>query len=113
MITLRHRCQTGLFDRGNAGCVADGRCHLLRRGQSRSVSLEGCVDRSRRFVCYSERDDGGQSPSENDLTRLEISEPELERGAEQAAATVVASTVFGGIVWAVLGASKGEGACPV
>ena len=110
---LRHRCQTTLFDRLNVVCVPDERYYLLRRRQSRSLCVEGCVDRSRRFVCYSEPDGGGQSPTEDDLTRLEISEPELERGAEQAAATVAASTVFGGIVWALLGASKGEGAWTV
>ncbi|WPT11315.1 Thylakoid membrane protein TERC [Picochlorum sp. SENEW3] len=43
-----------------------------------------------------------------DIREIDIVEPEFERGAESAALTVIGATVFGGIVWAVLGQTKAE-----
>jgi hypothetical protein len=41
---------------------------------------------------------------------VEVLEPEVERSAEGAAATVAAAVAFGAGVWATLGRAKGEGA---
>ena len=49
------------------------------------------------------------SSDEYELSKLEIQEPAFEQGAEQAALSVIGATVFGAILWGVLGPTKGEG----
>ncbi len=55
------------------------------------------------------KEDDKGSAVDCDIRDIDIVEPELERGAESAALTVIGATVFGGIVWAVLGQTKAEG----
>lgn len=62
------------------------------------------------MVCRSKNGIGDNGASEEyQLRKLEIQEPAIERGAEQAALSVMAATVFGAILWGVLGSTKGEG----
>jgi len=69
-------------------------------------------------LALSARDDASASvdeaqTAESDLLKeikiLEVDEPELEEGAENAALTVGLAMAFGAAVWAVLGKTKGEG----
>ena len=47
--------------------------------------------------------------AERELERVEVGEPALERGAENAALTVASAAGFGGLVWLILGKTKAEG----
>jgi hypothetical protein len=44
-----------------------------------------------------------------EIRKIEIVEPEVERKAESAALTVAAAVAFGAGIWAVLGRTKAEG----
>lgn len=61
------------------------------------------------MVCVKSSPKSTGSSSEDELERIEVLEPEIESGAENAALTVIASTAFGALIWAVLGKTKAEG----
>lgn len=54
-----------------------------------------------------------RSALDRGIREIDIVEPEFEQGAESAALTVIGATVFGGLVWAVLGRTKAEGVSPL
>lgn len=92
-----------------------------RRIEGWGTGVGGCwrcrapfyMRRTSRVLRRSKGSSSGKQPSsdEYELEKLEIQEPAIEQGAEQAALSVIAATIFGAILWGVLGSTKGEGMC--